>query len=63
MKAAQLAELNGLVALAIEARAAAGDSREMAAIVDELLADAEMPDLRAVNERIARRVMRRRGRR
>lgn len=57
MNAAQLAELNGLLAVAAEAQTVAGDARDKAAIADELLADAELPDLRPVNERIARRIV------
>lgn len=43
-----------LLAQESTARAEAGDARDKSAITDEILLEVELPDLRAINERIAR---------
>jgi hypothetical protein len=50
MTAADLADLNGLLATVATRRAKRGDKRDKSVIADELLAAAGMPDLRLVIE-------------
>lgn len=53
MTAAQLAELNGLVALAADRRKEAGDPRDKQAIVDDILRQAAAPAVELVLDRVA----------
>lgn len=54
MTAADLADLNGLLALAAAVRAKAGDRRDKSIITDEILEDAGAPDIKAFLGRLVR---------